>query len=357
MSMIGKTPGHYEITSRLGKGSMGEVYQAKDQKLRRDVGIKVPRKSSRTWILLSSVLIFISDLLVHSQEPLREMQLTYSVKVEVVNVLVTVRNKNGKLIRDLKKDDFSITEDGRPQTIQYFTSEAGLPLSLGLIVDTTPSESKILGEEKEASRIFFFEMLRPDKDKAFLIQFGENVELLQPLSLSIAKPGKALDRLKPHPNGILFSGSPLETSLADSIIFASDKIMKLQEGRKALVLLCDGFHVGSHKNMAIESAQKADVLIYPIRIYDKNYQARYEWKQNLIDLSGSTGGSYFELNKMKELSEIYRKIQEELRNQYNIGYTPDSDTNKGYRKITVEVRDRGMIARNRDGYYPNPSPK
>ena len=120
-------------------------------------------------------------------------QPTFSTNVKVVNVFATVRDKDGQVVRNLTKDDFTLKEDGMPQTIQYFSQQSDLPLTLGLLVDTSGSERRMLGTERDASRTFLEQVLRPEKDKAFLIHFDREVELLQDLTSSRQKLEKALD--------------------------------------------------------------------------------------------------------------------------------------------------------------------
>ncbi len=120
---------------------------------------------------------------------------TMSVQVKVVNVLATVRDKHGKIINNLTKDDFTLSEDGRPQTIRYFSRETDIPLTLGLLVDTSMSQRRVLGEERSASQSFLTQMLREDKDKAFVIHFDREVELLQDLTSSHEKLRVSLESL------------------------------------------------------------------------------------------------------------------------------------------------------------------
>jgi len=207
---------------------------------------------------------------------------TISVDVKVVSLPVTVRDKHGKIVRDLTKDDFTLQEDGRPQTIKYFSQEANLPLTLGLLVDTSRSQTNVLDAERNASRSFLDQMLVQPKDKAFLIHFDREVELLQDLTSSREKLQAALDLLKTpsdrersndpndpsnSPSG---SGSGSHrsggTQLYDAVYLASNELMKKQLGRKALIILTDGVDHGSktYLESAIEAAQRADTVIYSI---------------------------------------------------------------------------------------------
>src|ERR1700719_1923259 len=182
---------------------------------------------------------------------------TLSVQVKVVTLPVTVRDKHGKIVRDLTKDDFTLQEDGRPQTIRYFSQEANLPLTMGLLVDTSRSQTNVLDAERNASRSFLDQMLVQEKDKAFLIHFDREVELLQDLTSSREKLQAALELLK-TPSDRERSNDPNDsdsrsgsgshhggTQLYDAVFLASNELMKKQQGRKALIILSDGVDRGS----------------------------------------------------------------------------------------------------------------
>jgi VWFA-related protein len=355
--------------------------------------------------LLSAIFIIMSSLIVRPEETRHAAKSTFSVDVEVVNVFVSVRDKNGAFIKDLTQDDFVLSEDGRKQSIRYFSRETDLPLTIGLIVDASPSESNMMEEEKTASRIFLNKMIRQDKDNAFLMQFGDEVELLQDLTSSHKKLAASINLLaqrsagmpgmptSPMPNGkpvlrrrseATYS-SNFYTLLSDSIYLASEEILKPQLGRKALIILGDGYHVGERREIAIAAAQEADTLIYTIRIFDKEFTRNSggfggggfggggfggggfggggfgfpgsgldesAWKKDLKTFSSKTGGTYFETGKKGVLEDIYGKIEEELRSQYSLGYTPDSKAKNGFRKIAIDVKKRGLTAHGREGYYP-----
>jgi len=138
---------------------------------------------SRRSLLMSATSLWASRAVRGQQQP----DATFSADVKVVSVLATVRNGKGYVVRDLTANDFSITEDGHPQTIRYFTRETDLPLTLGLLVDTSGSQRRVLPEERTASRRFFEQVLREDKDQAFLIHFEREVELLEDLTSSRKK--------------------------------------------------------------------------------------------------------------------------------------------------------------------------
>jgi VWFA-related protein len=335
-------------------------------------------------------LAVLIGLLLVSSGPLRgQQQPKIAVEVKVVNVLATVRDKHGKILSNLGKDDFVLEEDGHPQTIAYFSKETDLPLALGLLVDTSLSQRRVLDQERTASQSFLEDMLRPDKDKAFVIHFDREVELLQDLTSSRGKLQAALQLLDTSQSAQQSGGSSSGgsrsgfgggTHLYDAVYLASDQVIKNQQGRKALIVLSDGVDRGSKETLvrAIETAQRADTVVYSILFADKQQsqnrnpfsygvpgmgrrgggQQRYPQQQERPDgkkilerISRETGGRLFEVSKKQPIEEIYKTIAEELRNQYSIGYTPASDVGPGYHKIVLTTKQKDMVVQARDGYY------
>ncbi len=343
-----------------------------------------------------SLLAAIPALRLAAQQGTQKSDTTFSTDVKVVNVLATVRDKQGKLVNNLTQDDFVLTEDGRPQTIRYFSRDTDLPLTLGLTVDTSGSERRVIGDERGASHVFLEDVLRPDKDQAFVLHFDREVELLQDLTNSREKLDRACDLLQvnqqggSYPNG--GGGYPNGggggqypggrrrggTVLYDAIYLASNELMSKQKGRKALIVLSDGKDTGSKEPMsqAIESAQRADTLVYTILFADEEEypfnpgygrrrggfggpMPRYpqsegpDGKKVMQQLARETGGGFFAASKKETIDKIYSQIQEELRNQYSLGYTSDQPTGSGYRKIVLTVKPKGFAVQSRDGYYPD----
>ena len=317
---------------------------------------------------------------------------TFSADVRVVSLFATVRDKQGKIVRDLNKDDFTLDEDGHAQVIRYFSSESNLPLTLGLLVDTSGSMRRVLGEEHTASYRFLDQVLT-DKDQAFVIHFDREVELLQDLTSSRKKLEDALAQLDSnepqrqrggwgggrgsYPGGGRRGGGGGGTELYDAVLLASDELMKKQTGRKALILLTDGVDNGSKVPLtrAVESAQLADTLVYGIRIADPEangngfgrrrggmygrgapppyvYGDRIDGKKVLQRLCQPTGGASFDVSTKQPIDAIYSQLQEELRNQYSLGYTSDrTGGGPGYRRIHLSVKRDGAAVQTRDGYY------
>jgi VWFA-related protein len=329
------------------------------------------------------------------------------VESKLVYVNAVVRDKKGKIVSTLNKEDFILDEEGRPQTITNFIRESDLPLTLGLLVDTSLSQRHALDSERDASYTFLDQMLRVDKDKAFLIHFDHEVELLQDLTADRAKLKSALKLLQiadyqrdpdDDGNGQGHGHHHAGTLLYDAVYLASNELMKKQPGRKALFILSDGVDRGSKESLedAIESAQRADTSVYSILFageedqYGNGHHGGFrmggpglggpgggypgggypgggggggggqhypreehpDGKKVLERISTETGGRLFQISKKLSISDVYAQVQEELRNQYTLGYTPDrSNQGAGYHKIHLTTKEPDLTVQARDGYY------
>jgi VWFA-related protein len=353
-----------------------------------------------------------------------------SQQVNVVVLYVTVRDKHGKIVPDLNQQDFTVAEDGHPQQITAFYRETDLPLTLGLLVDTSLSQRNVLDNERDASYKFLDAMLREGKDQAFVIHFDHEVELLQDLTGSRPKLQAALQLLQtPQPqfsngqdsrgNGNGSDGSdnggnttdpdenvPVNqtpnntqqrgersgggTLLYDAIYLAANDEMKKLPGRKAIFVLSDGVDRGSKETLtdAIAAAQRADTAVYSILFagHESNDndnpfghhggwgmggpvgwpggggggggrrrypEQRTDGKKILERISTETGGQLFQVSKKLPLDQIFAQVEEELRNQYQLGYLkPDhSSSGSGYHKITLTPTKKDLSVQVRDGYY------
>ena len=286
-------------------------------------------------------------------------EVTFSTSVDLVTLLATVRNRGGGIVNDLNRDDFVLEEDGRPQTIRYFSRESNLPLTLGLLVDTSRSQLEVLEPERKASYVFLDRVLRND-DQAFVVSFDIGVHMLQGLTNSRELLSAAMDQLQ--------IPGRVATVLYDAIQLTSDNLMREQKGRKAFILLSDGVDVGSKTTLgtATEYAQRADTLIYSIWFHGKwklwwvaggpaaiqgHAMYRAKGKSAMQRLAGETGGRFFEVTKDQPIENIYSQIEEELRNQYSFGYMSDRQ-DKQYRKIKLATKRPGLVVQTRAGYYP-----
>ncbi|HUD98632.1 MAG TPA: VWA domain-containing protein [Bryobacteraceae bacterium] len=284
-------------------------------------------------------------------------QPTFTTGVKVVNVLATVRNKKGAFVRDLGQDDFSVAENGRPQTIRYFSRQTDLPLTLGLMIDTSMSQKRVMEAERIASYTFLEQILREKKDQVFIMQFDLSPILRQELTSSFLKLSEALQRVDTPNINDLRSQTGGGTMLYDALVKACREIMAPQTGRKALIVLTDGVDTGSEKTLAdtIEAAQKADTLIYAILFSDEGFYGAFgggDGRGVLARMSRETGGGFFEVSKRQSLDDIYTQLQEELRSQYNIGYVSDQPASiSEFRKIQLTTRQKGLTVQARSRYW------
>ena len=294
------------------------------------------------------------------------------VEVDVVSVLASVRNKQGGLVGNLAKDDFLLSEDGKPQTIKYFTRETDLPLTIGLLVDVSASQGRLIDIEKDAASQFFTHMLR-QKDMAFLISFGEECELLQDYTNSARLLRDGLTGLKVNAPVGTYAGrpgpvptvyQPRGTVLYDAVFLAADEKLKGQVGRKVLVLITDGVDEGSRLKIedALRAAQKADAVVYSIDYSDPGFYGGRGFglgmgmggvgESALRRMSEPTGGRVFKVDRKHPLEEVFQEIQEEMRSQYAIGYTPTNGVRDGsFRHIDIKTGNKDLKVQARKGYY------
>jgi VWFA-related protein len=287
---------------------------------------------------------------------------TLKVTTEVVNVYAVVREKNGRLIPDLTKDDFLLEEDQNPQVIRYFSREADTPLTMGILVDTSPSQGRVLDVEKREAEAFLRDVLRP-KDLTFVLHFDVEVELLQDFTSDLHRLDNAIEEGEINGGGARTPGtfpsgdSGGATHLYDAVYLSARELLKNEVGRKVLILLTDGEDQGSKVKLeaALEAAQKADIIIYSVNIHDRAFYMRqgvgYGGESVLRKLSDETGGRVIDANS-KDSSAAFQQIANELRTQYLLGYTPTNTKLDGtFRKIEVKVRVGNAKVDARRGYY------
>jgi VWFA-related protein len=285
----------------------------------------------------------------------------FTSDVDVVTLLATVRDRSGAIVKNLTKDDFQLEEDGRRQNIRYFSSESDLPLIIALLVDTSRSMQPVFGPERAASSRFFEQVLREDRDLAAVVHFDIKVGVLQDFTSSREQLAAALAKLK-------IPKIP-STKMYDAIRQSSENLMKKQNGRKAFILLSDGMDVRSQTNLvtAIEYAQRADTIVYSVLFSHRQLRpgrravaiaagrGPNRGPRVMERLARETGGGYFVVSDDNPIDKIYAQIEDELRNQYSIGYTLDrKDASGKYRKLTLTTTQKGLVVRTRDGYYPHP---
>jgi VWFA-related protein len=276
----------------------------------------------------------------------------FSTDVNVVTLLATVHDRDGRVIKNLERQDFQLQDEGRRQTITYFTRESDLPLQIGLLVDTSRSQRGVLGAEKRASYKFLEQVLREDKDRAFVARFDIDVEVVQGFTSSKAELRGALEELS--------IPGRTATLIFEAVRKVSEEQMRKETGRKAYILLSDGvsFRDPVSIGTAIEYAQRADVIIYSIWFSQAQLRGLrvnpmvLRGKKAMRRLADETGGGYFEVTQKRPIEQIYAEIEEALRNQYSIGYTPSAPGKSGqYRKIKLTAEDKKLVVKTRDGYY------
>ncbi len=305
---------------------------------------------SRRRILTSAGALFSAGLLARGQDAP-----TFSADVKVVNVLATVRDKKNEIVTNLTKDDFVLLENRRPQTIRYFSRETDLPLTVGLMVDTSMSQARVLESERSASFRFLDQVLRDAKDKLFVMQFDLSVMLRQPLTSS----RRELEAILPYVDTPTRKELQMQTGggtlLYDAILQASDTILKTQANRKAMIVLSDGVDFGSTATLsdAIEAAQRADALIYSILFSDESFPSfGPDGKGVLMRLSKDTGASFFEVSKKQGIEQIYQAIEQELRSQYNLGFISDQPNEiSEFRALKISTKQKGLIVQARERYW------
>ena len=283
---------------------------------------------------------------------------TIRVDVNVVNVLCSVRDKKGGLVADLEQTDFVLTEDGAEQEVRYFARETDLPLTIGMLIDVSRSQERLIDIEKQAGYRFFSEVITK-KDLAFLISFGADAELLQDLTSSPELLRDGLDDLRLSGGvagimpGPIPTSNPKGTILYDAIFLAAEDMLKKEVGRKVIVIITDGVDYGStiRKDRAIEVAQRSDAIIYSIYYADPRYQQYRNGYGIMKQISQETGGSIFEVSRRNTLTDIFEQIQEEMRSQYSLGYYPSNAEEDGsFRKIRIKTNQKGQKVKARRNF-------
>lgn len=282
---------------------------------------------------------------------------TLKVRVNEVNLYFSVRDKQG-FLTGLHRDDCQVFEDREPQTIKSFTQEKKLPLTIGILLDTSGSMQNILPLEKQAGSEFLKDVLT-SKDEAFLINFDINVDLLADYTNSSRELSRALDRASINTGAGTGSatgnGDPRGTLLYDAVYLGAHDKLHQEAGRKVLVLLTDGEDQGSQVKLegAIEAAQKSNAIIYVILVRDPQFGFGLGFGGGAMDkLTKETGGRVINVgNNPRKLQEAFDQIQDELRTQYLLSYTPkDQNLDGSFRTVNIDC-GKGAKVQTRKGYY------
>jgi Ca-activated chloride channel family protein len=282
-----------------------------------------------------------------SQLPPRISDQTYRVKVDLINVLCSVFDRNtNSFVTTLSRDDFSVYEDGQKQEIKNFARETNLPLTIAMLIDTSQSVAPKLRFEQEAATSFFQSIMR-EKDRAMLVEFDSGVTLLQDFTSDPNKLAKEIRKLRA-------AGG---TALYDAIYMTCDEKLIREKGRKAIVILSDGDDESSKTTLrqATEMALRAESTIFSISVSKGGFFGVSESREGdtiLRGISIQTGGRVFFPFKVDDLDDAFRQINQELRSQYNIGYLSTNPVRDGnFRKIEIKVQESDLRLNYRKGYY------
>jgi VWFA-related protein len=301
------------------------------------------------------------------QEPVA----TFKARSDLVQFFFNVKEKKGGLIANLTKDDFEVLENGKPQTIKFFSSNSDLPLTLGILIDTSLSQENVLGMEKQVGGAFLGQILTP-KDQAFVMDLNVRVSLVQDFTSSVRRLKDALNSVRINTDGqgavssipgmgggpVPTMNRPKGTLLYDAVYLASHDQMGQQVDRKAMILLTDGEDQGSEYKIrdAIEAAQKADTIVYVLLCADRGFYwsqgASFGGDSEMKKLTSETGGRVIEVgNKPEKLKAAFDQISQELRSQYNLGYVPLNTKKDGaFRRVEIHTK-QGYKVQARSGYF------
>jgi VWFA-related protein len=296
---------------------------------------------------------------------------TLKMNVNLVDLFFTVKDKSGQLVPHLSKDDCTVSEDKTPQTLKSFVAETHLPLTLGILLDTSGSQQRVLPLEQDAGSQFLQRVVK-SKDEAFLVSFDVDVDLLQDYTNDPRLLARAMSKAEINTAGgngsgipgmgggpVPTIGDPKGTLLYDAVYMAANKKMHQETGRKAMILLTDGEDQGSRAkiNEAIAAAQKNNIIIYTILIADRGFYGGfgmgYSGYSAMKKITEETGGRLIDVgNNGKKLEAAFQQIEDELRTQYVASYSSNNAKLDGsFRRISVDCKGDGLKVQVRKGYF------
>lgn len=281
------------------------------------------------------------------QDPVETGDFRIGVQVDLVDLIFTATDKHGHFIKDLKKDDVRLLDEGKPpQRVEAFESETGLPLRVGLLIDSSNSIRDRFHFEQAAAVEFLHQVVRPKSDQAFVVGFDSLSDLTQDYTDNTDALARGVQVLRPGGG----------TALHDAVLQASEKLASAPihgPSRRAIILLSDGDDNQSRhtREEAIEAALRAEVIIYVISTNVTGEDKRGD--KVLMRYAEATGGRVFFPMRIEEVANAFSEIQDELRSQYVLAYKPEDFASDGrYRAISVTVPGRSNVKiRARKGYY------
>ncbi|HXN74247.1 MAG TPA: VWA domain-containing protein [Candidatus Acidoferrales bacterium] len=296
------------------------------------------------------------------QQPAQSPQ-TLKRETNLVNVFVTARDKKNGIISDLTQNDFKVSEDGQPQEVAFFSKEVNMPITLGLLIDTSGSMYNVIGAEQDTASRFLREVMRK-KDEAMVISFDFDADLLADFTEDTNVLERAIRRTTVNSvggGGVVTPGTIPQgnnsggTNLYDAVYLACHDELATEAGRKAVILMTDAEDNGSKLRLqdAVEACQRADSVIHVLLISDSGFYQGFGGGPGVArKMSDDTGGRVINVHNEKTLEKAFDVISEELRSQYVIGYYPTNDKHDGtFRKIKVDISRPDVKVLARRGYY------
>ena len=295
---------------------------------------------------------------------------TLRLSTRLVDTWFSVRDANG-YVRNLTAADCRVVDNRQPQTIKTLTQEKNLPLTIGILLDTSGSQQRVLPIEQQSAVRFLKDVLTP-KDLAFLISFDVNVDLLSDDTNSVAELTRAINSASinaasassgaPGIGGGPFpTANPRGTLLYDAVFLAAHDKLASQAGRKVLILLTDGGDQGSQETLAsaTEAAQRANAILYVILItahpFADNFSDVTNPKGAMEHLARATGGRVIDAgNSGPKLEAAFTQIQDELRTQYRLTYTPTTPADSKFHPQEITCGPHHTVDV-RKGYYALPA--
>lgn len=310
------------------------------------------------------------------QEPILDEDDVLRVETDLTNVLFTAVDKNKRFITTLKQEDIRVLEDGVPQEVFAFQRETDRALSLAILIDTSASQERTLPEEKSAARGFIDAVIRPSKDEVAILSFTGEATLEQGLTGSIQRVRRAIEKVEFTPpsgyigGGIVVPGTPPisgdnqsragSTAIWDSVWVTTTEVLSetSDKTRRAIILLTDGVDTSSRLKMseAVESALKTDTIIYAIGIGD-SFSFDGVDEGSVRKIAERTGGRAYFPRDESDLRSAFAQIQDELRSQYLVAYSPTNKAKDGsFRQLKIEVvnpelRKQNLRLTYRQGYF------
>jgi VWFA-related protein len=282
------------------------------------------------------------------------------VQTTIVNVFATVRDKHHGIISDLTKDDFKVFEDGTEQKVAFFSKEVNMPITLGLLIDTSASMDRMIGAEQDAASRFLREVMRP-KDEAMVMTFDFDVDLLADFTQDTSALSSAIRRARVNSvggggvvtPGTIPQGATGGTDLYDAVYLACHDQLATEAGRKGVIILTDAEDTGSKLRLqdAVEAAQRTDAVIHVLLIADRMATSGVGGSV-ARKMTEDTGGRVIDVHNEASLEKAFDEISQELRSQYVLGYYPTNIKRDGtFRKLRVDVMRPDMKILARKGYY------